>query len=81
MMQILKKHLRLVLSVLNENKELIIEPAIPLVPQVFSLPLFIISLTIGCQNVGSSWMRSLLIVAYLTSFIPQIDNKNLTHKS
>jgi len=64
--------IRLILEVLSENKELVIGPGITLVPQLFSLPLFIISFTLFCQNLESSWVRYLLIVSYFTSFIPQL---------
>ncbi|CAF3933078.1 unnamed protein product [Adineta steineri] len=62
----------LMLNVLSDNKELIIGPGITLVPQLFSLPLFIISFTLYCQNLESTWMRYLLIASYFTSFIPQL---------
>jgi hypothetical protein len=67
-----RARLRLVLNVLSENKELIIGPGITLVPQLFSLPLFVISFTLYCQNLESSWVRYLLITSYFTSFIPQL---------
>ena len=68
----LKTQFYFVLNVFSENKELIIGPAITLVPQLFSLPLFVISFTLYCQNLESSWVRYLLIVSYFTSFIPQL---------
>jgi hypothetical protein len=67
-----RMHLRLVFDVLSENKELVIGPGITLVPQLFSLPLFIVSFTLYCQNLESSWVRYLLIASYFTSFIPQL---------
>lgn len=63
---------RLIFEVLNENKELVIGPGITLVPQLFSLPLFVISFILYCQNLESSWVRYLLIASYVTSFIPQM---------
>jgi hypothetical protein len=60
------------LDVLIDNKELVIGPGITLIPQLFSLPLFIISFTLYCQNLENSWVRYLLIVSYFTSFIPQL---------
>jgi hypothetical protein len=57
--------------VLSENKELVIGPSITLVPQLFSLPLFVISFTLYCRNLETSWVRYLLISSYFTSFIPQ----------
>ncbi|UJR18322.1 hypothetical protein I4U23_005224 [Adineta vaga] len=57
---------------LNENKESVIGPGITLVPQLFSLPLFIIPFTLYCQNLENSWIRYLLIVSYFFSFLPQL---------
>jgi hypothetical protein len=67
-----RMNFRLVWNVLCEHKELVIGPGITLVPQLFSLPLFIISFTLYCQNLENSWVRYLLIVSYFTSFIPQL---------
>jgi hypothetical protein len=64
--------LHLIYEVLSENKELIIGPGITLVPQLFSLPLFVIAFTLNCQNLESSWIRYVLIASYFTSFIPQM---------
>jgi hypothetical protein len=61
-----------VFNVLSDNKELVIGPGITVVPQLFSLPLFIISFTLYCQTLENSWVRYLLIVSYFTSFIPQM---------
>ena len=63
--------LRFVANVLNENKELVIGPAITLVPQLFSLPLFLVTFILDCQNLENSWLRYLLIISYLISFLPQ----------
>jgi hypothetical protein len=64
--------IRFILSVLNENRELVIGPGLTLIPQLFSLPLFISSFTLDCQNIENSWVRYLLITLYWTSFTPQI---------
>ena len=68
---ILRDRLRLVLDVLNENKELVIGPGITLVPQFFSLPLFISAFVLTCHNIEQSWLRYLLIVCYWISLTPQ----------
>ena len=60
------------LEILSENKELVIGPAITLIPPLFSLPLFIVSLSLNCQNLENNQLRYLLIASYLTSFIPQV---------
>jgi hypothetical protein len=62
-------------NVLNENREMITRPAITLVPSIFSLfslPLFIISFSLGCQKLDDNPLRYLLIAFYFTTFIPQI---------
>ena len=64
--------LQLLRSVLVENKELVIGPAFTLLPQLFSLPYFIASLTLRCQNLQSSRLRYLLTVSYLARFVPQL---------
>jgi hypothetical protein len=58
-------------EVLRENKEFIIGPALTLIPQLFSLPLFIVSIAFICQEIETNPLRYLLIVSYLISFIPQ----------
>ena len=64
--------LRFLTHVLVENKELVIGPAFTLLPQLFSLPYFIASLTLRCQNLQSSRFRYLLTVSYLANFVPQL---------
>jgi hypothetical protein len=62
-------------GVLNENKELITRPAITLVPSIFSLftlPLFIIGLSLRCQNLENHPLRYLQIAFYSITFIPQM---------
>ena len=68
----LRQRIHFILSVLNENKELVIGPGITLIPQLFSLPLFISSFTLDCQNIENSWLRYLLIASYWASFTPQL---------
>jgi intracellular septation protein A len=67
----MRDRLRLVVDVLSENKEFVLGPAITLVPQLFSLPLFISSFILDCQNLEDSWLRHFLIVSYWISFTPQ----------
>lgn len=43
-----------------------------LVPQLFSLPLFIVSLTLVCETLETSSIRYLLIVSYFASYVPQL---------
>jgi intracellular septation protein A len=67
----LRVRLHLIIDVLRKNKEFILGPSITLVPQLFSLPLFISSFIFNCQNLEDSWLRHFLIVSYWISFTPQ----------
>ena len=67
----IRRRLRLVVDVLRENRELVIGPGITLIPQLFSLPLFVSAFVLDCQNLDNSWLRYLLIVSYWISFTPQ----------
>lgn len=61
--------------VLQEHSEMITRPAITLVPSIFSffsLPLLIVSFSLGCQSLETSPLRYLLITCYFIGFIPQI---------
>ena len=66
-----RARLRLIIDVLIEKKEFVVGPAITLVPQLFSLPLFLSSFIFNCQNLDDSWLRYFLIVFYWISFTPQ----------
>ena len=63
---------RLLRTVLIENKELVIAPAFTLIPQLFSLPFFLASLIMKCQNFHDNNLRYLLIVSYFAKFVPQL---------
>ena len=67
----MRGRLRLIADVLTENKEFVLGPAITLVPQLFSLPLFISSFLLDCRNLDDSWLRHFLIISYWISFTPQ----------
>jgi len=67
-----KSRLSLLRDVLIENKELIIGPGVTLIPQLFSFPLFIVSIAFACQEIENSSLRYLLIISYLIRFIPQL---------
>jgi hypothetical protein len=67
-----KNRLLFLRDVLIENKELILGPGITLIPQLFSLPLQITSIAFACQDIETNSIRYLLIISYLTSFIPQL---------
>jgi intracellular septation protein A len=67
----IRAQLGLIPDVLKENKEFILGPAITLVPQLFSLPLFISSFIFDCHNLENSWLRHFLILSYWISFTPQ----------
>jgi hypothetical protein len=62
-------------DVLNQHKEMIARPVITLVPSIFSLfslPLFIVSLSLGCQTEKINQLRYLLIVSFFMSLFPQM---------
>lgn len=70
-----RRRLYLLRDVFSDHKEMITRPTITLIPSVFSLfslPLFIISFSFGCQNLDSNGIRYSLIAFYFISFIPQI---------
>jgi hypothetical protein len=67
-----KNRLLFLRDVLIENKELILGPGITLIPQLFSLPLLIISIAFACQDIETNSIRYLLIISYIISFIPQL---------
>ena len=69
---IIQDRLHLLRSVLAENKELVIGPAFTLLPQLFSLPYFIASLILRCQNLQGTGFRYLLTASYFTTFIPPL---------
>jgi hypothetical protein len=62
-------------DVISDNREIISRPTITLIPSIFSLfslPLFIISFSLGCRNIENHPTRYALIVFNFISFIPQI---------
>jgi hypothetical protein len=62
-------------DVINEHKELIARPIVALIPSMFhlfSLPLFIASFSLGCQDLETNPLRPFLITCYFISFIPQM---------
>lgn len=67
-----KTGLRLLRTVWTENKELVIAPAFTLIPQLFSLPFFIASSSLKCQNLHGTSVRYLLMISYFTIYIPQL---------
>ncbi len=60
------------IDILNENKELIFAPLITMLPQLFSLPQFILSFTLACQQFNVGWQRYLLISSYFITYLPQV---------
>ncbi len=67
-----RSRFRLLIDVLVENKELVVAPTFTLIPQIFSLPFFIASFSLQCQNFHDNRLRYLLIASYFTTFIPQL---------
>jgi hypothetical protein len=61
---------RFIVSILQQNKEFVIGPAITLVPQLFLIPQLIVSMLFSCQNLDASPLRYLLLVAMWTTYLP-----------
>jgi hypothetical protein len=47
-------------------------PAFTVIPQLFSIPVLIVSYSLICQTIETSPLRYLLIASELASFIPQV---------
>ena len=62
---------RLAFDVLTERKELIIGPAITLIPQLFSLPIYVVALALDCENIENSSFRYVFIASYIAALTPQ----------
>ena len=60
------------IDLLSENKELIFAPFGTLLPQLFTLPQFILSLSLACQEFKVDWQRYLLVTSYLITYSPQV---------
>ena len=67
-----RKAFRAYINLLVENKELILGPAITMVPQLFSLPQFIFSFSLACKEFNVDWQRYLLIIFYFITYLPQV---------
>ncbi|CAF0929513.1 unnamed protein product [Didymodactylos carnosus] len=63
---------RVYIDLLIENQELILAPTMTMVPQLFMLPQFILSLTLACQEFKVDWQRYLLIISYFIAYLPQV---------
>ena len=55
-----------------KNKDLILAPLATMVPQLFSLPQFILSFSLSCQEFKIGWQRYLLIISYFITYLPQV---------
>ncbi len=56
----------------TKNKDLLLAPLATMVPQLFSLPLFILSFSLSCQEFKTSWQRYLLVISYFILYLPQM---------
>lgn len=61
---------RLAMNVLIEKKELVLGPAITLVPQLFAVPRLIIASALHCENLDKTWSRYILIASIWISLTP-----------
>jgi hypothetical protein len=55
-----------------KNKDLILAPLVTMLPQLFSLPQFILSFSLACQEFKTEWHRYLLIISYFIMYLPQV---------
>lgn len=62
---------RVYIDLLMKRKELILAPLVVMLPQLFSLPQFIFSLSLACQEFQINWQRYLLILSYFVTYLPQ----------
>ena len=60
------------IDLLTENKELIVAPSLTMLPQLFSLPQFILSISLACQEFKVNWQRYVLIISYFVTCFPQV---------
>jgi hypothetical protein len=63
---------RAYINLLTENKELILTPLVTMLPQLFTSPQFILSFSLACKEFKVSWQRYLLIISYITTYLPQV---------
>ncbi len=63
---------RTYMDLLSKNKDLILAPSVTMLPQLFSLPQFILSLSLACQEFKIGWQRVLLIISYFITYLPQV---------
>ncbi len=68
----IRRTIRTYIHLLTENKELVLAPAITMLPQLFSLPQFILSFSLACQEFNVNWQRYLLIISYFVTYFPQV---------
>jgi hypothetical protein len=71
-----KESVRMIFGIYLElwikNKDLILAPLVTMVPQLFSLPQFILSFLLSCQEFKIGWQRYLLIISYFIFYLPQV---------
>jgi hypothetical protein len=63
---------RVYIDLLMKSKELILAPLVTMLPQLFSLPQFILSFSLACQEFNVNWQRYLLIISYFITYLPQV---------
>ena len=68
----IRSRFRVYLDLLKKYKELILPPSVTMLPQLFSLPQFILSFSFACQEFKLAWQRYLLIVAFFITYLPQV---------
>ena len=63
---------RVYIDLWSKNKELVLAPLVTILPQLFSLPQFILSFSLACQEFKIAWHRYLLIISYFIIYTPQV---------
>jgi hypothetical protein len=67
-----KSTFRIYMDLLMTKKELILAPLLTMLPQLSSLPQFILSFSLACQDFNVNWQRYLLIISYFIMYLPQV---------
>lgn len=68
----IRSRFRIYWDLLKKYKELILPPSVTMLPQLFSLPQFILSFSFACQEFKLAWQRYLLIIAFFITYLPQV---------
>jgi hypothetical protein len=62
-------------DLLIENRELVLVPSTTMVPELFSIPQFVLSFSLAYQEFENDWQRYLLILSYFITYKSSQDRK------